>query len=57
MFDDDDNNEGEADQEKLANFYWSCLYRLGGASSLEIAYKEVLFNIIKPSPHHIPIKN
>lgn len=28
-----------------------------GASSLEIAYKEVLFNIIKPSPPHVPLKN
>lgn len=29
MFDDDDNhNEGEADWENFANFYWSCLYRL-----------------------------
>lgn len=29
VFDDnDDNNEEEADWEKLANFYWSCLYRL-----------------------------
>lgn len=24
--DDDDDNEGETDWEKLADFYWSCLY-------------------------------
>lgn len=27
MFDDDDD-EGEADWEKVADFYWSCFYRL-----------------------------
>lgn len=26
--DDIDDNEGEADWEKVANFCWSCFYRL-----------------------------
>lgn len=30
MFDDDiDDNEGEADWEKVADFCWSCLYKVG----------------------------